>query len=210
MLNRPPTLSCAKRPEGTWVEMTVSDVSADPMVDALNVEVNAADVRWAEAGITPDSVQRIGQTAWDAVPWEDEADETALPLNTEFGLSVLLTDDPAVRALNASFRNIDKATNVLSFPASDDTHADEPGGGRHLGDIALAYETVEREAQDNARPMRHHAAHLIVHGLLHVLGYDHETDDDAETMERLETHILAALDIPDPYIGTEPLDRIGD
>jgi probable rRNA maturation factor len=118
--------------------------------------------------------------------------------NTE--LAVMLTDDAGIRTLNRNWRGIDKATNVLSFPAL------QPSGprGAHdaprmLGDIAIAYETTRREADDEQKPFDHHLGHLAVHGFLHLIGYDHEKDVDAETMEEIERQILSQLGIPDPY-----------
>jgi probable rRNA maturation factor len=112
-------------------------------------------------------------------------------------LSVVFTDDAAIRALNASWRGKDKATNVLSFPAAALT----PGSAPEplLGDIVIARETVEREATLEAKPFEHHLTHLIVHGFLHLLGYDHEGPEEAEAMEGLERRVLARLAIPDPY-----------
>ena len=112
-------------------------------------------------------------------------------------LSVLFTDDAHVRVLNAGWRGKDQPTNVLSFPAF-------PHGPRGvfpplLGDIVLAAETVAREAQAEGKPLADHIAHLIVHGILHLIGYDHGSDAEAEEMERLERLILAGLGIPDPY-----------
>ena len=112
-------------------------------------------------------------------------------------LSLVFTDDAHIRALNAQWRGKDKPTNVLSFPAF-------PGQAKAslpplLGDIVLAWETVSREAELEDRPLDHHIAHLIVHGLLHLLGHDHEVEDEAETMESLERAALARLAIPDPY-----------
>jgi probable rRNA maturation factor len=118
---------------------------------------------------------------------------------TEGEVAVVLTDDSAIRALNRDWRCNDSATNVLSFPA---THArDGRGARRLLGDIVIAYETTEREARAEHKPFAHHLAHLAVHGFLHLAGYDHMADDEAEAMERLETAILARLDVPDPYIA---------
>jgi probable rRNA maturation factor len=111
-------------------------------------------------------------------------------------VSVVLTDDAAIRTLNRDWRGIDAPTNVLSFPAAPAPAATAPC---LLGDIILAYETVAREAGTGAKPFAHHLAHLAVHGFLHLLGYDHDSDEDAERMERLEARILARLDIPDPY-----------
>jgi probable rRNA maturation factor len=121
------------------------------------------------------------------------ANETAGPL--EGTLSMLVEDDAAIRALNRQWRGTDKPTNVLSFPAP----AAPSLGPRHLGDIAISYETAIREAQAEARPFAHHLAHLVVHGFLHLLGYDHQSDAAAEAMESLERKILARLGIPDPY-----------
>jgi len=113
-------------------------------------------------------------------------------------LSVLLSSDEAVAALNARFRGIDKPTNVLSFPASSEITV--LGMERApLGDIVIAYETVIREAREQNKAPSSHLAHLVVHGILHLAGYDHDSDDEAEQMETLERELLAGLGIPDPY-----------
>jgi probable rRNA maturation factor len=107
-------------------------------------------------------------------------------------VTILLADDRAVKTLNARFRGKDVATNVLSFPA--------PASARpHLGDVVLAYGVCEREAAAQAKRLADHLTHLTAHGVLHLLGYDHETDADAEVMEGLERSILADLGIDDPY-----------
>jgi probable rRNA maturation factor len=114
-------------------------------------------------------------------------------------LSMLLTDDPTIRTINADWRGVDAPTNVLSFPA--------PGGGNRpfIGDIVLAYETIAAEARAERKPFAHHFAHLAVHGFLHLLGYDHIRKKDAETMEEAERGILRQLRIPDPYRGQSML-----
>lgn len=118
--------------------------------------------------------------------------------------TLLLSHDAHVRVLNRQWRGFDKPTNVLSFPA-----ALPPGSPatrtRHLGDIVLAEETLVREARDMGLEVGDHFRHLVLHGLLHLLGYDHETDTQAEEMETLETSILATLGIADPYAGTAPI-----
>jgi probable rRNA maturation factor len=109
-------------------------------------------------------------------------------------LAVVLTDDAAIRLLNRRWRGIDAATNVLSFPTKN------PGGTPPLlGDIVLAQETVAREAKAGRKPFAHHVAHLVVHGFLHLVGYDHERDEDAERMEAAERDILRRMAIADPY-----------
>jgi probable rRNA maturation factor len=125
----------------------------------------------------------------------------------EAELAVMLTDDAGIRTLNLNWRGIDKPTNVLSFPALPPTGAGGPDDApRMLGDIAIAYETTRREADDEQKPFDHHLSHLAVHGFLHLMGYDHEQDDDAEAMETLEQEILAQLGIPDPYADRERMD----
>jgi len=118
-------------------------------------------------------------------------------------LAVLLTDDASIRRLNAQWRHIDKPTNVLSFPPGPQ----QQGPVKSLGDIAIAYETTAGEARDESKPFADHLAHLAVHGFLHLLGHDHETDATAEAMEHLERVILARLGVPDPYLGQETLAR---
>ena len=114
---------------------------------------------------------------------------------------------PGIRTLNSNWRGIDKPTNVLSFPALQPTGSATPDDApRMLGDIAIAYETTRKEADDEQKPFDHHLSHLAVHGFLHLIGYDHENDDDAEAMEGLEREILAQLGIPDPYADRERMD----
>jgi probable rRNA maturation factor len=117
--------------------------------------------------------------------------------STDFGkkkspleMAVVLADDKTIRGLNRDFRGIDKPTNVLSFP----------GEKPHLGDIVLAFDTVEREAKAQKKSVRHHALHLLVHGTLHLAGFDHANDKDAARMEGLEIKILAGLGVCNPYL----------
>ena len=125
----------------------------------------------------------------------------------EAELAVMLTDDSGIRTLNLNWRGIDKPTNVLSFPALAPTGRGTPDDApRMLGDIAIAYETTRKEADDEQKPFDHHLSHLAVHGFLHLIGYDHENDGDAEAMETLEQQILAQLGIPDPYADRDRMD----
>ncbi len=111
-------------------------------------------------------------------------------------VSLCLADDAALQALNLRWRGIDKPTNVLSFPAAPLGHGGDPAA---LGDIVLAYETLAREAEDLGVPLADHYRHLLAHGFLHLIGYDHETDAEAERMEALETRILTQLGARDPH-----------
>lgn len=123
--------------------------------------------------------------------------------NPRLTASLLFTSDEEVHVLNREWRAKDKPTNVLSFPMLERDallDLDEDGPPEMLGDLALACETCTREAAEKGVPVEHHASHLIIHGLLHLAGHDHETsDEDAEAMEALETKALAILGIPDPY-----------
>lgn len=143
---------------------------------------------------------------WSAVPGVEAVVQRAVGAalaiadsNGDGTLTILLTDDIAVRSLNARFRGKDAATNVLSFPAAATAHG-------HLGDIALAYETCAREAAAQGKLLSNHLAHLTAHGVLHLLGWDHEDDGEAEAMEDAERAAMSRLGLPDPYAigGAEP------
>ncbi|MDB5361511.1 MAG: ybeY [Rhodospirillales bacterium] len=130
------------------------------------------------------------------------------------GIGILLTDDAAIRELNRTWRGKDSPTNVLSFPATETAEGALPkpefeGVPLELGDIALAYETCERESRTQGKRFADHVAHLVLHGVLHLLGYDHLADDEAQRMEALEIRILAGLGIADPY-ETELAGAIDD
>ncbi len=155
------------------------------------LDVIIEDARWTLA---------LGEAA--AFAETCRAAAAALEPKLAASAALLLADDATLQRLNRDFRGHDKPTNVLSFPAGE-------GAGAFLGDIAMAYDVCAREAGDEAGRFRDHAAHLIIHGLLHLAGYDHETDEEAERMERLETRILAGLGVADPYAdaaGAETAD----
>tara|TARA_R110002096_G_scaffold20029_6_gene66750 strand:+ start:473 stop:1024 length:552 start_codon:yes stop_codon:yes gene_type:complete len=157
-------------------------------VDApyLSVEISRAGGDWDAAA--EEIVLRLAQAAFE----QDGASPAA-------ELSVLLADNTFVQSLNRKFRGKDKPTNVLSFPNAPTpagAHYDEPSS---LGDIALAYETVKAEAKTHHKSFDDHLAHLVVHGVLHLLGYDHMDDKDAEKMEKRERDLLKLFGIADPY-----------
>jgi probable rRNA maturation factor len=144
----------------------------------------------------------VSSPLWQAEPRAEETVRAAIAaaaamLSTAPGeVSIVLTDDSDMQGLNRQWRGIDKPTNVLSFPAPQ-------GASAMLGDIVIAYETLKRECEDESRPFLHHLAHLTVHGFLHLAGYDHETDSEADAMEALESKIMARMNMPDPYVARD-------
>lgn len=154
---------------------------ADPDV-TVDVEIEAD--AWTAS--LPDAEDIVRRAALAALAGPDEG-----------AVVVLLTDNESVHDLNLRFRDKDAPTNVLSFPAPAN-----PEG--HLGDIALAFGVCDAEARAQAKPLAHHLGHLVVHGVLHLLGYDHQEDAQAEVMEALERKVLAGMGIPDPYAAAGP------
>lgn len=133
-------------------------------------------------------------TGWAAAAIGEAILKSGVKLKPGAEISILLTDDAAIRKLNAQWRGKDEATNVLSFPSPGPIET-RPS----LGDIAIAYETCEREAGAELKTFQAHVTHLVVHGFLHLVGFDHEAESDAVRMEAMERAILAALGISDPY-----------
>lgn len=145
----------------------------------------------------------IEDGAWEKIPGlaalaERAVAETLAGRGAAGPVTLLFTSDAEMQALNRDWRGKDKPTNVLSFPSPEGMPVPD-GEAAPLGDIALAYETVDREAAEQDKTVAAHTTHLIVHGMLHLLGYDHETEDEAEEMENEERLILARLGIADPY-----------
>jgi probable rRNA maturation factor len=152
------------------------------MMGVIEVEIEAD--AWLQA--LPDALTLVRGAAQAALA------EAQGPEDGE--VTVLLTDDAEQQGLNAQFRSKDKPTNVLSFPAPE-------FAAPHLGDVSLAYETCAREAEEQSKSLSDHLAHLVAHGVLHLLGWDHETDAEAEAMEALERKVMARLGVPDPYLA---------
>lgn len=166
----------------------------------LELSINAAD--W-------EAIPDLSRLADRAV----SASLAAVGIPTEaVTVSLLLTDDDEMRRLNRTFRERDRATNVLSWPSmaldAPLTARDIEDPPVFLGDVALGYQTVLAEAREQSKTIEQHASHLIVHGVLHLLGYDHQIDEDAAFMEGREVDALARLGWPDPYeIDAEPAER---
>ena len=160
----------------------------------LRLDLDYASPLWTDR-------RKLGQTlrhAAKAVFLETHVAREELPNPDcqKIVIAVKLTDDAEMRAFNATFRQIDKPTNVLSFPSTDEeAMADES----FLGNIAIGFETVKREAKQDGKAFLDHLVHLIVHGCLHLIGYDHLERVDAEAMEALEIVILASLGLANPY-----------
>lgn len=154
----------------------------------VRIDVIPQSLRWQKQERAETIVKKAVSAAAEAVS------------TTPAELAIVLADDSAIRALNRKWRGRNAPTNVLSFPA-----AGVPGGGKprkgppYIGDIVIAYQTTAREAAAEGKPFEHHLSHLAIHGFLHLLGYDHETDREAEVMEALERRILKRLAVPDPY-----------
>ncbi len=142
------------------------------------IDIEVEDDAWS--GELPDVHGIVSRAAEKAAPPGD--------------VVILLTDDDTVRDLNARFRGKDRPTNVLSFPAPENARP-------HLGDIVLAHGICAAEARDQGKTFADHLSHLVIHGVLHLMGHDHEDDDEAEAMEARERTLLAALGIPDPYLS---------
>jgi probable rRNA maturation factor len=161
------------------------------------VETVVADARWEAAGIA-EIAERAARAALVAVGRDPELHEIGL----------LACDDARIATLNAEFRDKARPTNVLSWPAYAGGAPEEPPGlpgegPLFLGDIAIAYETCAREAAEAGLPLSDHAAHLVVHGTMHLLGHDHGDDEAADTMEAIESKALASMGIADPYSREE-------
>lgn len=159
----------------------------------MNLEIDI-EAPWPATADWPDLAERALEALRQVAP------ELSSPRLTA---SLLFTSDEEIHTLNREWRGKDKPTNVLSFPMlerADLLALDAEGPPEMLGDIAVAYETCAREAAGKGVPVEHHASHLLIHGLLHLAGHDHEiSPEDADTMEALETKALALLGIPDPY-----------
>jgi probable rRNA maturation factor len=158
---------------------------SDPLVD-LAIE----DERWDHA--VPDLESLVTRAVVAGLAVAPERPKGLVEV------SVLLADDVAVQELNRTWRDKDKPTNVLSFPAAPQPRHAEVA--MPLGDVVLAYETMVRESEEQGKPLQNHLVHLLVHGTLHLVGQDHELGlAEAEAMEALEVAALATLGIPDPY-----------
>ena len=157
---------------------------------AATIDVSVEDDRWVAA--CPDAKTLIAAAAEAALAAAPRTDRRTV-------IGVVLADDSEQRRLNHTYRGRDEPTNVLSFALTEADDASPEGEPLLLGDVVLAYETVAREAAEQQKPLPDHLCHLVVHGVLHLLGFDHEDDADAQIMEACEVEILARLGVPDPY-----------
>jgi probable rRNA maturation factor len=169
------------------------DARGETAADFESVVVSITEIAWEREHA---DWSAICETAAVAVLGHPRSDADTVVGET----TIVLADDATVQQLNRDFRGIDKPTNVLSFIARSPT---VPATDAPLGDVILGLETVQRECRELGIPLGDHVRHLVVHGCLHLLGHDHESDRDAEHMENLETEILAGLGVPDPYRARE-------
>ncbi len=160
----------------------------------LSIAVNAADPGWSK--LSPDAPKLLRRSARRAFAAAGAAGWRGSRVGHE--VSFMLTDDKSMRKLNRAYRGKDKPTNVLSFAALDGAKP-KPGALWLLGDIVLASGVIAREAKQQAKKLDHHLSHMAVHGMLHLMGYDHQDDADAEIMEALEIEALAEMGIANPY-----------
>lgn len=185
------------------------------MTDDMNGAAWAADGAEAGDDHAPAPVDLvIEDDRWLDVDLGALANRAAVATTQHLGIDqveivVMGCDDDRIASLNDHFRGKPAPTNVLSWPSADPVPrapgmAPAPPGGPELGDIAISYDTCAREAAAQGKPMADHVTHLLIHAILHLAGYDHEIDADAETMEDAERSILARLGIPDPYEAPQP------
>jgi len=165
------------------------------LTSALEIDVTISCSAWIEA------VPKVEAMCRDAARAACEANVLAPPVAAE--ASLVLADDAFVRALNWDYRKLDEATNVLAFTNTNTTGDAEENGALGapslLGDVVVAYETAAAEAVAEAKSLADHLCHLVVHGMLHLLGYDHQTTAEADSMERLEVQVLCGLGVANPY-----------
>jgi len=176
----------------------MTDLDSELSPTAVTVDVNVAAAAWSNA--CPEVESQVGAAA--ELTFEQMRSRIVLPFTAIASLDILLTDDAEQRRLNRTWRGEDVPTNVLAFPGSDFGGALPPGAPLLLGDVVLAFETVAREATEQNKPFTDHLRHLVVHGVLHLLGFDHQNDADASAMEMQEIEILTRLGVPDPYRDT--------
>lgn len=156
---------------------------APPQTEGLSIDLRIADPRWEALGdVDALSAHVLGLAS--------------ARMRQGGEIAILLTDDAEMQALNKQWRGKDKPTDVLSFPSDA---PEIPGQPQYLGDIAMGFDTTLKDAEAMGRPLEAHASHLMIHGFLHLMGYDHIEPEDAKVMEPIETEILAGLGWPDPY-----------
>jgi len=165
----------------------------------LDIQISVEEGPWPSEANLQSLSERVLGAAADFLRQEEKQPFPKMPPE----VSLVFMDDASIREINAEWRSQDKPTNVLSFPAFPLTPGKMPGP--MLGDIILAQETLVREAQALDKPFDEHLTHLLVHGFLHLFGYDHMEESDAERMEGLETRILAGLGLSDPYGDSDPV-----
>jgi probable rRNA maturation factor len=173
-----------------------ADAAAEPQSDplGLSLSVSQAEGEWGRGDALVAAIGRVAAALSRHPAGSGTQGREA---------TIVLGSDRLLRRLNATYRGRDVPTNVLSFPFKPRARADREAN-RYLGDVVLAAETIAAEAAQRRLEPVHHVQHLVLHGLLHLIGYDHETEAEAVAMERLETEILTAIGLKDPYASSPP------
>ena len=172
-----------------------SEIEVNPPA-APQIDISVQDPEWNAMGDVEDIINKAAQTALTAALIPRFAE------GRDLEVSVVLANDDLMQTLNREYREKDKPTNVLTFASLDDEEGLPTEGVLNLGDVILSFQTLEQESQEQGKFLLDHVKHMTVHGMLHLLGYDHETEDDATDMETLEIRILEKLGVQNPYTDT--------
>ena len=176
--------------------MILETAANKEQIDYPLIDISVQDPEWETLGNVKTIVEKAARTTLT------DAILPKFAIDRDFEVSIVLANDELVQVLNREYRQQDKPTNVLTFASLDSEEPMTTEGVLNLGDVIMAYQTIERESQEQGKFLLDHVNHLTVHGVLHLLGYDHETDDEATDMETLEIRILEKLGVQNPYTDT--------
>lgn len=163
--------------------------------NTIEIDVSVAEPQWSESFLDVETIARLAMTITVHSAMMPKKIE-----NRDLEASIVLANDDLAHVLNREYRGMDKPTNVLSFANLDSDDPMPEEGPYPLGDIILSYQTIDRESTEQGKFFKDHFTHMVVHGTLHLLGYDHQTEDEATIMETLEIRILEKMNIQNPYM----------
>lgn len=170
-------------------------INMNAKTNPIDIDISMAEPEWKESFLDVDDV--VQMAVYHTVRMATLPD---ILKDRELETSVVLANDDLIQVLNREYRGMDKATNVLSFAQMDSDFPVPEEEAYHIGDIILSYQTIDREAREQGKFFKDHFTHMVVHGTLHLLGYDHQNDDEATHMETLEIRILEKMNIQNPYM----------